>query len=432
MTIEELCYYPGYRLRELILSQKMSSKEVLDFFLNRIEKENPQIKAFLTVCDHQALQEVEKCSTRPLLGLPVALEDSLQVSGFPTTYGSLLMKDFISEIDDLEVRRLKEAGAVIIGKTNLSEFGFSPLALNQLSEGTQNPITKKTCLGSSGGAAAAVAAGCAPFAIGTDTTGGLRLPAYDCFLYGLKPTRGRIPLCRPHLVSMADKMFHQKGIIARDPRDIALLLHILAQPDRHDLDCCYIPPIDYFDYLNGKNRQKLKIGYSYNLGFLPIDHVNFDRFQQKLDSLKEGGHDLLEIPCQFNTEIFDHYKAILACDRYFPLLALKENQENFNDLLDAYTYQWFTLAQEISGIAYAGALLYAQWVREEFEKFFESFDLILTPCMPSESLDSLLGQWGFLLPFNLSGHPALVTPSGVQIIGKYYDESLVLRFSKDL
>lgn len=424
-----MCAYPLFRLREMILDRQIRSKDLLELFLSRIKQEDPKWNAFVSVRGKEVLAEVEKASSRPLLGIPIGIEDTFQIKSEKTTYGSLLMRDFHSEEDDLEISRLKEAGGVVIGKTNLSEFGFSPYTQNKLVPPTLNPLTGKICLGSSGGAAAAVAAGLVPVAIGTDTTGGIRLPAYDCKLFGFKPTRGRIPICRPHLIPTAEKLFHQKGIIARDPRDIALLLHVLGKPDCHDLDCCCIPPIDYFERLKEEiQRRPLRIKFSFDLGTFPVDSDNFESFQQKLDSLSEAGHELIEAKCDFGKELLDHCKSILACDRYLPLLSFKENHSGFTEMLDNTSCSWFCLAREISGIDYAAGLFYAQWLREEIEALLNGTDLLLTPCLPAYPSDPLLGLWSFMIPFNLSGHPAVVLPSGVQAVGKYFDESLLLRF----
>lgn len=429
--MEELCCYPLFRLREMILEGQIHPKELLEMFLNRIERENPRLNAFVSIRGKEVLGEAEKVFSHSLPGIPIGVEDTFQVKGSLATYGSLLLKDHLSEEDDLEISRLKKAGCVVIGKTNLSEFGFSPYTQNKLIPPTLNPLTNKICLGSSGGAAAAVAGGLVPASIGSDATGGVRLPAYDCKLFGIKPTRGRIPLCRSYLIPTAEKLFHQKGIIARDPKDIALLLHVLAKPDCHDLDCCCVSPIDYYEKMEEKMPHPLRIKFSYDLGAFPADSANLEAFQKKLDLLRRSGHELIEAKCNFSKEMLDHYKSILACERYFPLLSLKEKQPKFTELLDSCACRWLCLASEVSGIDYAAGLFYAQWLREEIESLLSEADLFLTPCLPAEPYDSLLGPWAFMIPFNLSGHPALVLPSGVQVIGKYFDESLLLRFSME-
>ena len=205
--------------------------------LERIEAVNPRVNAIVTLLDPElALQAAAEADAEPprgvLHGLPIAVKDLEDTAGMRTTYGSPLFADHVPEHDSLLVERLRAAGAIVIGKTNTPEFGAGSQTFNEVFGATRNPYDlTKTPGGSSGGAAAAVAAGMLPFADGSDLGASVRNPAAFCNLVGLRPSPGRIPTAGP---GDPWNPFPVLGTIARTPRDVALLLHALAGPDPRD------------------------------------------------------------------------------------------------------------------------------------------------------------------------------------------------------
>jgi len=202
MNKEDICYMSAYDIREKIKTQELTSLEITEIIIERIEKVNPKINAYCTPTFDLARKMAKSAddSVRNgeklglLNGIPTSIKDLMQTKGIRTTYGSKLYEDFIPEQDDIVVQRLKEAGIVILGKTNTPEFGHMALTNNKVFGETMNPWDlEKNSGGSSGGAAAAVAAGLGSLALGSDGGGSIRVPSSLCGVYGLKPTYGRIP-----------------------------------------------------------------------------------------------------------------------------------------------------------------------------------------------------------------------------------------------
>jgi len=203
MTEErDLAFTPAYRLRELIAERKLSPVELTDLYLRRVEALNPRVNAFLTVTADEAraaARAAEDAVVRgedlgPLHGIPTSIKDLVPTKGIRTTRGSLIYKDWVPYQDDLVVERMKGAGAIILGKTNTPEFGQSGTTENRLGDDCRNPWDpERTSGGSSGGAAASVAAGMNPIAQGSDGGGSIRIPSSFCGIYGIKGTQGRVP-----------------------------------------------------------------------------------------------------------------------------------------------------------------------------------------------------------------------------------------------
>src|ERR1700727_2922846 len=240
---DDLCFTPAVDLARLLHSRELSARELLDAFLNRIHRINPQLNAIVTLAEEQATAEAaaaDETAARNgrlgvLHGLPIAVKDLADTAGIRTTYGSPLFADHVPDRDAPHVAALRSAGAVIIGKTNTPEFGAGSQTFNTVFGATRNPWNPRlTPGGSSGGAAAAVAAGLLPFADGSDLAASVRNPAAFCGLVGLRTTPGLVP---------ADP-FDSLGVvgpIARSAQDAALLLAgmcgtdpglPLARPDR--------------------------------------------------------------------------------------------------------------------------------------------------------------------------------------------------------
>ena len=234
MNKEDLCYMSAVEMGTKIKTQELSSLEITEAIIERIEKVNPLINAFCTPTFEIARDMAKKADEMvrkgeeigPLHGIPTSIKDLMQTKGIKTTYGSILYKDFIPEIDDVAVQRLKSAGCVILGKTNTPDFGHIALTINKLFGETKNPWDiEKNSGGSSGGAAAAVGSGLGPLALGSDGGGSIRVPSSCCGVYGLKTTYGRIP-SYPRIGIHFTSMDHY-GPIVNYVKDAALMLNVM-------------------------------------------------------------------------------------------------------------------------------------------------------------------------------------------------------------
>jgi amidase len=235
----ELCFTSTVEMARLIRAKKLSAREALAAHLKQIERVNPKVNAIVTLVPELAQAAAAKADETqarkeklgPLHGLPVAHKDLLMTRGILTTFGSPLYKDYIPTEDDIVVERMKRAGAITIGKTNTPEFGAGSQTFNNVFGATHNPYDlTKTCGGSSGGAAVALACGLTPVASGSDTGGSLRNPAAFCNVVGFRPSPGRVP--NPN-AAWGWSTLSTSGCLARSVADLALVLSTISGPDPH-------------------------------------------------------------------------------------------------------------------------------------------------------------------------------------------------------
>src|SRR5437764_6630061 len=232
-----ICLMSAVEMARLIRLKKLSAREALAAHLKQIERVNPKVNAIVTLVAEAATEAAAKADEMqahnatlgPLHGLPVAHKDLLDTKGIRTTYGSPLYKDYVPTEDDIVVERMKRAGAITIGKTNTPEFGSGSQTFNRVFGATHNPYDlTKTCGGSSGGAAVALACGLTPVASGSDTGGSLRNPAAFCNVVGFRPSPGRVPNPR---AAFAWTTLTTSGCLGRSVADLALALSTIAGPD---------------------------------------------------------------------------------------------------------------------------------------------------------------------------------------------------------
>jgi amidase len=235
----DLCFTSAVEMARLIRAKKLSAREALAAHLKQIERINPKVNAIVTLVAEKAMAAAAKADEMqahkerlgPLHGLPVAHKDLFNTRGILTTYGSPLMKDFVPAEDDIVVARMQRAGAITIGKTNTPEFGAGSQTFNKVFGSTRNPYDlTKTCGGSSGGAAVALACGMTPVATGSDTGGSLRNPAAFCNVVGFRPSPGRVPNPK---ANFAWSTLSTSGCLGRSVADLALALSTIAGPDAH-------------------------------------------------------------------------------------------------------------------------------------------------------------------------------------------------------
>ena len=276
MVSSELCFMTATELTRRIRHKEISCREVTDAHLAQIERVNPKVNAIVTFLPERARESARLADEAlahgtevgPLHGLPVAHKDLVLTKGIRTTFGSPIFKDFIPDQDEVIVERMRAAGAITIGKTNTPEFGAGSQTFNQVFGETLNPYDlSKTCGGSSGGAAVALACGMMPIADGSDLGGSLRNPANFCNVVGFRPSPGRVPVW-PARVAWCP--LPVEGPMARTVQDTALLLSAIAGPDSR-APLSISEPGELFRRPLERAFKGVRIAWSRDLGGLPID-----------------------------------------------------------------------------------------------------------------------------------------------------------------
>jgi amidase len=272
----ELCFLTAIELTQRIRTRDLSCVEVMEAHLRQIERVNPQVNAIVTLAPEQALAQARAADAAlrrsdavgPLHGLPVAHKDLVQTKGMRTTFGSPIYADFVPDVDDLIVTRIRNAGAILIGKTNTPEFGAGSQTFNPVFGATRNPYDlSKTCGGSSGGAAVALACGMLPIADGSDTGGSLRNPASFCNVVGFRPSPGRVPSCSDRA---AWQTLSVPGPMARTVADAALLLSAMAGPHPCSPIALQKPGAHFRQPLD-RDFHGVRVAWSRTASGLPID-----------------------------------------------------------------------------------------------------------------------------------------------------------------
>jgi len=271
-----LCLTSAVEMARLIRTKQLSAREALAAHLKQIELVNPKVNAIVTLVPEMAADAAAKADEMqargetlgPLHGLPVAHKDLFETRGIRTTFGSPLYKDYIPTEDDIVVERMRRAGAITIGKTNTPEFGAGSQTFNKVFGATHNPYDlTKTCGGSSGGAAVALACGLAPVASGSDSGGSLRNPAAFCNVVGFRPSIGRVPSPK---AAFAWSTLSTSGCLGRSVADLALALSTIAGPDSNS-PLSINEPGEVFAAPFGRSFKGVRVAWFKDLGGVPFD-----------------------------------------------------------------------------------------------------------------------------------------------------------------
>ncbi|HKA16939.1 MAG TPA: amidase [Blastocatellia bacterium] len=275
----EICFKDAVSLARMIREREVTALETMNAFLAQINRINPLVNAICTLVDEEELLEAARKADEQLTrrepvgvlhGLPHAVKDVIPTAGIRTTFGSRIYKDFVPTTDELIVERLKEAGAIIIGKTNTPEFGAGSQTFNEVFGATRNPYDlTRTCGGSSGGAAVALTCGMVPLADGSDLGGSLRNPASFCNAVGFRPSPGRIPI---HPTTPGSCALAVQGPMARSVSDVAFLLSAIAGPDQRAEISIDEPGSVFATHLD-RDFRGTRIAWSRNLGRYPVEHI---------------------------------------------------------------------------------------------------------------------------------------------------------------
>ncbi len=456
MTDTDLAFTPAWRLRELIDDMQLSPVELTTHLLRRIEEINPRLNAFLTVCADEALaaarlaeeQTARGESMGPLHGISVPIKDLSRTAGVRTTRGSLLYKDDVPDTDDMVVASIKAAGGIVIGKTNTPEFGHRGTTENLLGGPGRNPWDpERTPGGSSGGSAAAVASGLSPVAQGSDGGGSIRVPANYCGVYGLKPSRGRIPA--PYGATGGWNVFGVAGPLTRDVRDAAMMLNVMSGPfPENPMSILEQPP----DFTTGLQDgiKGLRVAYAPSIGRMPVDPEVRAVVREAAGLLADLGAEVDEIDPEVDgLTLRESFRKIFVSDMSAGLGHLLDTQA---DMLMPTMREYLELAATWTVADLARALRDMERFNGLMRDVFLSHDLVLSPvnavpAFPIEGWpDTIDGQpvearWGFT-PFcylyNMTGQPAASVPYGfssggmpigVQLVGRFADEATLLRAS---
>jgi amidase len=294
MPDEDLCFRPATELVGLLTRRELSARELLDAHLRQIARSNPSVNAIVTLTPDHAVTLAKRADEAiaagrilgPLHGLPIAHKDLTETKGIRTTYGSPLRSSYVPDADSLVVERLVDAGAVTLGKTNTPEWGTGSQTYNAVFGATRNPYDLgRTPGGSSGGAAAAVAAGMIPIADGTDVGGSLRNPASFCNVVGLRPSPGRVPVW-----PSPDPWytFGVSGPMARTVADVALVMRVLAAPDPRS-PLSHAVPVERFEQSLRRDFSGTGVAWSRDLGGLPVDEAVLQAIASAPDVLAASG-----------------------------------------------------------------------------------------------------------------------------------------------
>ena len=452
MTSTDLCYLSALQLRDLYQKGEVSPVEVTEAILRRMDELNPTLNAFITTTPELALKGARIAeqayqtgeSPPPLAGIPTSIKDLVSMTGVRTTRGSLLYKDWVPDYDAPIIKRLHEAGAVMLGKTNLPELGWKGDSTNRIIGSTHNPWKLgRTAGGSSGGGTAAVAAGLGPLAQGSDGAGSIRIPSSFCGIYGLKPSWGLIP----QYPASAVELFSHLGPMTRTVADSALMLNIMAGADPRDR-LSFPTETDYLASLEG-GIAGLRVAWSPDLGYALIDPEVRDivakaalRFEE-LGCHVEEAHPDLEDPWESIVHII--WASAFAGLHLHDLDAVR-------DQIDPGLVRVIEQGLQLSGAEVAIAYARRNDYYHAWRQFMERYDLLLTPTLPVTAFTAgddypgeINGQpttylsWtAFTYPFNITGQPAATVPCGfasdglpvgLQIVGRWRDDVTVLRAS---
>ena len=449
----DLAFMSAVELAQSIREKKISSLEATENFFRRIDKLDSQLNSYLTLCQDQALADACAADSAvqsgsdlgPLHGVPISIKDLELTKGVTTTMGSAWFRDRVPDMDSIVVERVKASGAIILGKTNTPEFGLSGTTENRLGEPCRNPWnTERTPGGSSGGAAAALAAGLCSLSMGSDGGGSIRIPASFTGLFGIKPTQGRVPRYGGYGQPAANH-FSQSGPIARTVADSALLLQVVAGPDSRDVTSIRQPAPDFSAGL-AKGVKGMRLAWSSDYGYAAVDPEVVQVTERVAKLFADMGAKVEDANLKLD-DPFDTFWNIFATASYTSYGHMFDDRRK--ELTD-YGVKAMEHGRTVTGADLSRAIYDVDRLGRQMEEFFDDFDLLISPTMavPAFTIEqrpSVIGgrevdpDWGFV-PFtyliNITGQTAASVPCGysadgmpigLHIIGPRGSEARVLQ-----
>ena len=454
MDDTKLCFLTATEIVKKIRKGEISAVQTMEAHLAQIERINPQANAIVTLVQELTLEEARKADEKqakggnvgPLHGLPIAHKDLVPTKGIRTTFGSLVFQDFIPEEDALLVERLREAGAVMLGKTNTPEFGAGSQTFNRVFGVTRNPYDlSKTCGGSSGGAAVSVACRMLPIADGSDLGGSLRNPTNYCNVVGFRPSVGRVPSWPSE---SGWNSFAVDGPIARTVEDTALMLSVLAGPDSRSPICLPESGSIFLKSLE-RNLKGVRIAWSPDLGGLPVDSRVTETLEAQRHVFEDLGCVVEEGFPDFSDadEIFKTFRAWFYELKLASLLP--EHRKKFKE-----TVVWnIESGMKLSGPELGRAEVKRTALFHRVMEFMQDYDFLALPVsqvppfpLEQEYVSEINGlQMGTYLDWmrscyfiSVTGQPAISVPCGftaeglpvgLQLVGRPQDDLGVLQLA---
>jgi aspartyl-tRNA(Asn)/glutamyl-tRNA(Gln) amidotransferase subunit A len=460
----------AHELHEMLVRREVTSREITESVLKRIEEVEGRIHAFITLTPEMALEQasaadarIQKGEAGPLTGIPLALKDVICTQGVRTTCGSHILENFVPPYDATVAEKLKAAGAVFVGKANMDEFAMGSSTENSYFGPSRNPWDQERIPGgSSGGSAAAVAADECIASLGSDTGGSIRQPAACCGIVGMKPTYGRVS--RYGLVAFASSL-DQIGPFSKDVQDTALLLNVISGHERRDSTSVDLPVPDYTEALR-EDVRGMVLGIPREGFGEGLDPEVAASVREAIETLKRLGAKTLDISLPHSDYALAVYYLIAPCEASSNLARYDGVKYGFRaagtqDLMDMYQEtRWQGFGAEVKrrimlgtyalsagyyDAYYLKASRVRTLIRQDFEKAFEKCDAIVLPTTPTpafkigEKTDDPLQMYLsdiYTIPCNLAGLPGLSMPCGftreglpigLQILGNLFQEEKILR-----
>ncbi len=467
----ELCERSAYELSRLLRKKEISAREITESVLSRIEEKEPLIHAYITVTGDLALEQADRAdqliaqggNIPPLTGIPIAIKDLLCTRGIKTTCASKILANYIPPYNATVVDRLLQQNAVFVGKTNMDEFAMGSSTENSAAGLTRNPVDpERVPGGSSGGSAAVVAAGEAIAAIGSDTGGSIRQPASFCGIVGMKPTYGRVS--RYGLIAYASSL-DQVGPLCRSVEDCALLLNAISGHDRRDSTSVDLNCPDFLQSLD-QDLDGVRIGLPQEYFVEGMESAVRDKVMEAVSFLEQNGAEIREVSLPHTPYAVGTYYLIATAEassnlaRYDAVKYGIRPRDDFEDIIAMYQQArsegfgrevqrrimlgTYVLSAGYYDAYYVKAQKARTLIRNDFRKAFEQVDCLVTPvspCLPfklgekvAEPLQMYLVDI-YTVSANLAGVPAMSIncgtvenlPVGLQVIGKPFDEEMLLR-----
>lgn len=454
-------YHEAFRKKEL------SVGELLEIFLERIQRVDKEIQAFLFVNEEKAKQQAQKLKEKmpqngfpPLWGIPIAIKDNICTKGLPTTCGSKTLENFIAPYDATAVERLKMAGGIILGKTNMDEFAMGSSTENSAFKPTHNPFDRERVPGgSSGGSAAALASLETPLALGSDTGGSVRQPSAFCGVVGLRPTYGRIS--RYGLVSFASSL-DQIGPMARNVEDCITLFEVLSGGDERDSTCAPYPPFSSREIPPREEIQKMKVGIPREYFSSGVDETITKKIQEVLELLKKEGLECVDVSLPHTNYALEAYYIVAPAEassnlaRYDGVLyGFREERSTLQEMyIQTRTIGFgkevkrrillgtYALSSGYYDEYYLKGMKVRTLVRRDFEEVFQTCHFLITPVSPcppfflgertQSPYDMYLADV-FTIPSAMAGIPGISMncgyenhlPVGLQILSGPFQEGQI-------
>jgi len=469
--MDNILNLPAHKIIKLLKRKEVSVEEVVLAQFKRIEEVEEKIKSFVFLDREEALNEakgwdkkIQENKEIPFLcGIPIAIKDNICIKNKKTTCASRILRNFRPPYSATVIDKIKKAGCIIIGKTNMDEFAMGSSTENSAFQTTQNPWNLKTIPGgSSGGSAASVASGEVTLALGSDTGGSIRQPAALCGIIGMKPTYGRVS--RYGLIAFASSL-DQIGPLTKDVTDCALLLKIISGKDEKDSTSIDQPVPDYLNYLI-PDLKGIKIGLPKEYFVTGIEKEVREKVHQAAKVLEGLGAKIEETSLPHTEYAVAIYYLIATAEassnlaRYDGVgfghrtqektnmieMYKKTKKEGFGDEVKLRVMLGtYVLSKGYYEDYYGKALKARTLIKQDFEKAFEKFDVLLTPTSPTvafkvgEKIDDPLKMYlsdVFTISANLAGIPGISVPCGfgqnnlpvgLQILGKPLEEKTLLR-----